>query len=1022
MGRKGKIPYLYWNDQPKRQINLSHLRVFGCAAYVTLPPTYRDGKLMPTSVTGVMVGYDSHRKGYRIFLPSHKKVITAKDVRFDETSFPLAKTKESHDAYKFATGVIPGVPKYPENSYQLSSNSIVNDFVNNSCISELPSALPETSTANVAPLATSTSTLAETSSNISNIVNSTTVSSSTTESSSSVAASDHAADPTYVPSQDVPSPPRSLSIVETSESSDVSMPDYVPDQSDQIEDNTRALLNATRQLAQAQQDMQDKLNTLIEQQQQQYQNTSQLEHLTQIINSMRNERPNTVSTGNLTSFDEPNSVPTTPPSPIVESPLSLSIPTVSSSPKCLPTATSHDQLATIDYPALPQPHTPSLSANSNNQSSSEIETTSPASTHTPNAYATKRLHSSLTPDQHSPTSVSPERGALILNPARHKSLVNTTPDPKRHHMSNENSSATSEQVESAMYGDISYAIGNNPIPIFGLDGMMIPFGSDKDVGVYPLHTLLDNKSLPAHAAATALLAQALTKFIPKTIKQAQESKDSQKWKEACHKEISALAKTKTFTLVKPPRSRKVLPTKWVFNIKDNGIYKARIVVQGFRQIEGIDYQATFAPVIRYDSVRVFLALSVQLGLKVHQMDVVTAFLNSPIDTDIYVKPPPGWDDKPGYVWKLNSALYGLKQSPMLWNNHIKDTLSRIGFEQNKKEFGLYFRRSTVGLCLIALYVDDLLIASASKSELYEVKEYLKRTYEMKDLGPVNKFLGMNIRQTENSISVSLTDYIEKKAKEYNFTDIRPVYNPLQKHVDYYGDSPSFEDITAYQSLVGTLIFISNAVRFDIAHAVHFLSRFLKNPKEVHYKAAKRVFDYIYTTRRQEIVYKRKKHCKITAFSDASYADCPDRKSTYGYVTMYSSGPITWCSKRNSCMVTSSTEAEIVAASEATKEIKWLDQVLSLMGLRTKPHLLHIDNTSTLKLADHPVHHSDTKHIDVRNLFVREAAEEGLVELAHINTADQLADIFTKILTKAQYLKLRDQIFDFKYEDQNQSLG
>lgn len=151
MGRKEKIPYLYWNDQPKTKINLSHLRVFGCAAYVTLPSTYRDGKLLPTFVTGVMVGYDSHRKGYRIFLPSHKKVITAKDVRFDETYFPLTDTKESHDAYDFATGVLPGVPKYLEKNHHSPSKSIVNDFLNDSSISELPCPVSETFTANIGP-------------------------------------------------------------------------------------------------------------------------------------------------------------------------------------------------------------------------------------------------------------------------------------------------------------------------------------------------------------------------------------------------------------------------------------------------------------------------------------------------------------------------------------------------------------------------------------------------------------------------------------------------------------------------------------------------------------------------------------------------------------------------------------------------------------------------------------------------------------------------------------------------------
>ena len=108
---------------------------------------------------------------------------------------------------------------------------------------------------------------------------------------------------------------------------------------------------------------------------------------------------------------------------------------------------------------------------------------------------------------------------------------------------------------------------------------------------------------------------------------------------------------------------------------------------------------------------------------------------------------------------------------------------------------MYFRRSQTGLCLIALYVDDLLIASPTIEELTEIKNFLKKTYEMKDLGPVDKFLGMNIKQSKNEISLSLEDYIMKKAKEYNFTDICPVYNPLQKHIDYYGESPDFKDIS-----------------------------------------------------------------------------------------------------------------------------------------------------------------------------------------------------------------------------------
>lgn len=154
---------------------------------------------------------------------------------------------------------------------------------------------------------------------------------------------------------------------------------------------------------------------------------------------------------------------------------------------------------------LPQLHPPSPPNSSPTASFSELATTSSESISSTDTNANKRLHSSLTPNQPSQTSVSPERGALILNPARHKSLLNTTPNPKRQHVANVSYSSTTNEVESAMYGNISHAIGNNPIPIFGLDGMMIPFESNRDIGVYPLHVRLDKSALPEHAAATALL-------------------------------------------------------------------------------------------------------------------------------------------------------------------------------------------------------------------------------------------------------------------------------------------------------------------------------------------------------------------------------------------------------------------------------------------------------------------------------------------------------------------------------------
>ena len=226
--------------------------------------------------------------------------------------------------------------------------------------------------------------------------------------------------------------------------------------------------------------------------------------------------------------------------------------------------------------------------------------------------------------------------------------------------------------------------------------------------------------------------------VPKTLKQAQTHPESSEWKEACLRELKAFKDHKTYELMPLPKGRKPLGSRWVFSIKSTGLKKARLVAQGYTQQEGIDYTETFAPVVRYDSVRVFLALSACLRLLIHQMDVDTAFLNSKIDSEVYVRQPPGFvnTEYPDYVWKLNGGMYGLKQAPLLWNSHINRTLQDAGFQRHDGDFGLYFKKTTEGLVLVALYVDDILIAAPSSRLLNKVKSLLTSTYSMKDLGVV----------------------------------------------------------------------------------------------------------------------------------------------------------------------------------------------------------------------------------------------------------------------------------------------
>ena len=222
-----------------------------------------------------------------------------------------------------------------------------------------------------------------------------------------------------------------------------------------------------------------------------------------------------------------------------------------------------------------------------------------------------------------------------------------------------------------------------------------------------------------HRALTAVvsglaLSQA-SSAAPSTIKQAMSGPDADAWRQACQRELQAFKEHNTYELVPLPADHRALGTRWVLTIRGKNMPKARLVAQGHRQIEGIDYTETFAPVVRYDSVRVFLALSACLRLTIHQMDVNTAFLNSPIDETVYVRQPPYFLDAqhPDYVWKLKGAMYGLKQAPLLWNQHINATLSKLGFRRHEGEYGLYFKKCPQGLVLVALYVDDLLIAAAS---------------------------------------------------------------------------------------------------------------------------------------------------------------------------------------------------------------------------------------------------------------------------------------------------------------------
>ncbi|EEQ39270.1 hypothetical protein CLUG_03398 [Clavispora lusitaniae ATCC 42720] len=342
--------------------------------------------------------------------------------------------------------------------------------------------------------------------------------------------------------------------------------------------------------------------------------------------------------------------------------------------------------------------------------------------------------------------------------------------------------------------------------------------------------------------------------IPNSYSEAMRAADKQNWLEACNSEMQAHHENGTFTLVPLPPNVKPIGCRWVFNIKDKGLYKARLVAKGYTQKEGIDYEETFSPVIKHTSLRLLLAIAGRLKMHVHQMDVKTAFLNGDLKEDLYMRQPPGYkavsknseDKTTEYVLKLNKSIYGLKQAPLVWNQTINKTLVSLGFKKTIHEPCIYYKFDNKDQTLVALYVDDMLIAGTNLAKINQLKIHLGQVYQMKDLGVATKFIGMNLEISSTGIQVCMKDYIRNLLAEYNMTDCNPVKTPANKtNLDDLPDSTDLPcDENEYRSIVGKLLYAANTVRYDINYIVSKLSRYFASPKVKHMDAAKRVLRYL----------------------------------------------------------------------------------------------------------------------------------------------------------------------------------
>ncbi|WVZ55593.1 hypothetical protein U9M48_006233 [Paspalum notatum var. saurae] len=399
----------------------------------------------------------------------------------------------------------------------------------------------------------------------------------------------------------------------------------------------------------------------------------------------------------------------------------------------------------------------------------------------------------------------------------------------------------------------------------------IRYGFEPDISNYVSYESLS----PAYRAFVASLQSV---SIPRDWK---EAKQDPKWKEAMLEELAALEKNKTWDLVPFPVGKKVVNCKWVYTIKQNPNgkierYKARLVAKGYSQTYGIDYDETFAPVAKMSTVRTLISCVANFSWPLYQLDVKNAFLHGDLQEKVYMEIPPGFAtaQTKGKVLRLKKSLYGLKQSPRAWFDRFRRAMYGMGYKQ--------------------LYVDDIIIIGDDTLEIERLKKNLSKEFEVKDLGQLRYFLGIEIARSPKGIVLSQRKYV------------------------------------------------------------------------------------------------------LDLLNETDWASClDDRRSTSGYCTFVGGNLVSWRSKKQPVVSRSTAEAEYRAMSVCLSEMLWVKNLLSELKLWKGSLRLWCDNKSAINIANNPVQHDRTKHVEIDRFFIKERLDDGTLKLYHIASVEQLADCLTK---------------------------
>ena len=531
------------------------------------------------------------------------------------------------------------------------------------------------------------------------------------------------------------------------------------------------------------------------------------------------------------------------------------------------------------------------------------------------------------------------------------------------------------------------------------------------------------------------------------LKEAMNADDSENFVQAMQQEVQAHVKDKNWIVVHKsvvPANRKILPAVWAFrrkrDIATRAVYKwkARLNVHGGKQVKGLDYWETYAPVASWPSIRLIMFAAVLNCWTTMQLDFVLAFPQAPVETDIFMQVPQGFSIAGGsrdYCLKLVNNLYGQKQAGRVWNKFLTKGLTEIGFVQSQIDPCIFWR----GLVILVIYTDDTIVTGPNSSDVSKAVTDIGEKFNITSKKVVDDFLGVKITRNEKDGTITMTQpqLIDSILEDLGLdakANARKLPAAPTLLLQKFENSGPHDNSFHYRSVIGKLNYLEKSTRPDIAYAVHQCARFSSEPKIEHTKAVKLIGRYLKYTKDKGLICTPKEE-SLQCFADAGFAgdwdptiaehDNTTASSRSGHVILYAGCPLVWASKLQTEIALSTTESEYISLSTALREIIPLMRLIRELqsvgfNLPCKTPEVHChafeDNSGALEMARSPKMRPRTKHLNIKYHHFRDAVEAGDITVHAISTDLQLADIFTKPLSHALFNRFRQAIMGWSMNE------